>query len=116
MKQNTVLSGRFKGKRIVLRDGAPAILLNLRQTLPLTHDNVERMQVLYIHWRPSAVNGWGRGLAGSLLGRTMQISAIRSAHRIPTFNCRFHFNDGSIALARLDEAMFHALSTALEPQ
>lgn len=116
MKQNTVLSGRFKGKRIVLRNDVPAIALTLRQTLPLTRDNVEHMQVLYIHWRPSAVNGWGRGLAGSLLGRTMQISAIRSAHRIPTFHCRFHFNDGSIALARLDEPMFLALSTVLEPQ
>jgi len=112
--KNRVLSGRFQGRPIIRRRGTPAIALGLRQTLPLTCDHVERMQVLYIHWRPCAVSGWGRGLAGSLLGRTMQLSAIRSAHRIPTFTCRLHFHDGSVALIRVDEPTFLSLSAAVE--
>ena len=111
--KNRVISGRFKGKPITLRRETPVIVLGLRQTLPLTGDNVERMQVLYIHWRPGALSGWGRGLAGSLLGRTMALSAIRSAHRIPTFTCRLHFHDGSITLIRVDEPTFLALSAAV---
>jgi len=113
---NRILAGPLKGKRIVWRRGVPTVALNLRQHLPLTHETVAQMQVLYIHWRPGAVSGWGRGLAGSLLGRTMQLSAVRSARRIPTFHCRLRFHGGSIALARLDERMFLALSAEVEPR
>lgn len=111
--KNTVLAGCFKGKRIVLQGGIPAIALGWRQFLPLTSQTVAHMETLYIHWRPSALSGWSRGLAGSLLGRTMQLSAIRSAHRIPTFHCRLQFRDGSVALVRLDEPLFLALHGVL---
>ena len=111
---NRILSGPFKGRRIALRSGVPTVLLNLRQSLPLTRETVAQVQVLYIHWRPGAVSGWGRGLAGALLGPTMHFSAIRSAHRIPTFHCRNRFHDGSLALARLDERMFLALAAVID--
>jgi len=111
---NRVLAGRFKGRRIVLRRGVPAVVLGLRQSLPLTQETVAQMQVLYIHWRPGALSGWGRGLAGGLLGRTLYFSAIRSARRIPTFTCRLHFRDGSVALVRLEERLFLALSAVAD--
>lgn len=112
--KNRVLAGRFKGRPVVLRRGVPAIALGWGQTLPLTAQTVAHMETLYIHWRPGAVSGWGRGLAGGLLGSTMRLSAIRSAHRIPAFTCRLRFHDGGIALVRLNERMFLTLSAAME--
>lgn len=112
--KNCVVSGRFKGRRIIARRGVPVIVLGLGQSLPLTDQTVARMQVVHSHRRPSAVSGWGRGLVGSLLGRTMQFAAIQSARRIHTFYCRLQFRDGSTSLIRLEERMFLTLSAAVE--
>ena len=112
--KNVILSGPFRGRRILLRRGVPVICLGRRQYLPMTPPSLRQATVLYVRWTPSAVSGWARGLAGSLLGRSMQFSAIQSAHRIAVFHCRLHFIDGSTALARLDEKMFLSLSALLD--
>ena len=112
--KSVILSGPFRGRRIILHRGAPAISLGKRQFLSLAPPTLRRAEVLYIRWTSSAVSGWGRGLAGSLLGRSMQYSAIQSAHRIPVFHCRLQFLDGSISLARLNEKTFLSLSALVE--
>ena len=107
---NRVQAGRFRNRRISVKNECLRIHLGRRNYLLLTPRTVSHIQMIGAVSSPDVLSGFWRGIfAGWIPSQTLWLSSVLSARRNTAYTAKVTYHDGSASVLRINDQFFGVL-------